>query len=470
MYLMQQCKSGIVLREFTGRRIYKKGEHKTPECRYTEIRRVLYDKGVQNPRAYYWGQYRQRNMRWIIGCLRSPSGHYWYNYDGKTYGKTLPGIVKREVSLSVLVAEIKRKKLYDPEDYLAVYQIVPQIEKIAKANLPILFRGGMKNYTQLQNAVADNNAGSLVKILGIDKQQLKRLRNESGDYCFLAWLRHEKSKSEIIDDDLMRWLCRNDLWPRNLDFILDKMTAMQVYNYLNRQMSQHHTTLNNVLIKWKDYLSMAKRLKMDTSDAIVYRVNKLYQRHDELVKLLNEKDFELQVEEYSEKYPHVNEVCKSIKEKYEYANDIYTIRVPSCIEDIMREGRNLTHCAASSERYWERIERREAYILFLRHADNPEKSYYTLEVEPGGTVRQKRTYFDRQEADIEDATLFLKEWQNVISARITSEDKELATESRNLRNVEFAELRKNRAIIRTGDLAGQLLVDVLMADLLENVA
>ena len=150
--------------------------------------------------------------------------------------------------------------------------------------------------------------------------------------------------------------------------------------------------------------------------------------------------------------------------------DLFKETIPSCIEDIMREERNLTHCAASSERYWERIERQEAYILFLRRTDNPTKSYYTLEVEPGGTVRQKRTYFDQQDADIEEATLFLKEWQNVISARITSEDKELATASRNLRNIEFAELRKKRAIIRTGDLAGQLLVDVLMADLLAVAA
>ena len=41
--------------------------------------------------------------------------------------------------------------------------------------------------------------------------------------------------------------------------------------------------------------------------------------------------------------------------------------------------------------------------------------YYTLEIEPDGTVRQKRTLFDRQHEDIEQATEFLQKWQKAVS-------------------------------------------------------
>ena len=123
--------------------------------------------------------------------------------------------------------------------------------------------------------------------------------------------------------------------------------------------------------------------------------------------------------------------------------------------------------SGSSDRYWERIGRREAYILFLRRTAEVQKSYYTLELEPDGTVRQKRTMYDRQEADIEDASKVLKKGQKVIAVRLTDVDRKLAEDSRVLRDLEFAQLRDNRVVIRYGDLRGRLLVDVLTADLME---
>lgn len=51
---------------------------------------------------------------------------------------------------------------------------------------------------------------------------------------------------------------------------------------------------------------------------------------------------------------------------------------------------------------------------------------------------------------------------------LTESDKALAAESRVLREKEFIQLKKDRVIIHTGHLAGKLLVDVLMADLMEN--
>jgi len=142
--------------------------------------------------------------------------------------------------------------------------------------------------------------------------------------------------------------------------------------------------------------------------------------------------------------------------------------VPEKVEDILTEGQNLHHCVGESERYWERIERQESYVLFLRRTNEIGKSYYTLEIEPDGTVRQKRTMYDRQEADIEDAKRFLKKWQKEISKRITDKERDLAKKSRVLRFEEFTEMRKNHVIIHTGNLQGKLLVDVLMADLMEN--
>ena len=108
--------------------------------------------------------------------------------------------------------------------------------------------------------------------------------------------------------------------------------------------------------------------------------------------------------------------------------------------------------------------------MFLRKADAPDTPYYTMEIEPGGTVRQLRTFYDNQNSDIDAARDFLREWQTVIAERLTEEDRQAATVSRVLREQEFEEMRQNNVVIYTGNLAGKRLVDVLTADLMETAA
>ena len=138
--------------------------------------------------------------------------------------------------------------------------------------------------------------------------------------------------------------------------------------------------------------------------------------------------------------------------------------------DIIAEGKQLNHCVGGQDRYWDRIQRHEAFILFLRKASEPNMPYYTLEVEPDGTVRQVRTKFDRQEPDIDAAREFLARWQKVVSTRLTNMEREEAAMSRVLRNQEFEQLRRDNIVIHAGHLAGQRLVDVLTADLMEAAA
>ncbi len=92
-------------------------------------------------------------------------------------------------------------------------------------------------------------------------------------------------------------------------------------------------------------------------------------------------------------------------------------------------------------------------------------------MEPDGTVRQIRTYYDRQNPkEIKAARIFLQAWQKVVAKRLDDEDRQLAKTSKALREQEFIQMRNDRVIIHTGDLAGKLLVDVLTADLMEAAA
>lgn len=111
----------------------------------------------------------------------------------------------------------------------------------------------------------------------------------NGGLIYLEWLRDEKTKDTVYDDRTIQWLDTQSIRPDMLDFISDKMSVQQIKNYICRQMSENSMTSRDVIQTWSDYLGMAERLKMNTSDPIVYRAKKLRQRHDELVKEVDDK-------------------------------------------------------------------------------------------------------------------------------------------------------------------------------------
>ena len=216
-----------------------------------------------------------------------------------------------------------------------------------------------------------------------------------------------------------------------------------------------------------DSHSMAARFHYDLNDEIVYRAADLRKRHDALVKRCRNKPSAVRVGELMLRFPNAEKVCKTLAAKFNYSDDRYTVVAPKGLEDILAEGDALHHCIASSDRYMERMERQESYILFLRKTSHPKIPYYTMEVEPNGTVRQIRTEYDRQNKDIEKAREFLRAWQAVVAKRLTEDDREKAQKSRDLREPEFVQMRRDQVTIHNGDLAGRLLVDVLTADLME---
>ena len=228
---------------------------------------------------------------------------------------------------------------------------------------------------------------------------------------------------------------------------------------------------------WIDYLDMAQKAGMNLAiESVLYPLD-LKRRHDDLVaerarlaRLDHLKDVRRQIEEEAadlESRFSIEQIMQKIKKTYQYDGEKYLIRVPDGAKSILEESRYLDHCIQRGTRYFERIATRESYILFLRKKDDPNTPWYTLEVEPGGTIRQKRSYNNNQFDDLEDAKPFLAEWQLVVQRRMSATEVSLAEKSRAMRDQEFEELRKKGSVIRTGSHAGQLLVDELMRDLME---
>ena len=285
-----------------------------------------------------------------------------------------------------------------------------------------------------------------------DRQLINRLRDKNGGGLMLAWLQWSERNRTKLSDKVLAWLEVNELWPGNMTWIKDRFSPEQAMNYIERQRREQYKKLNirSVINQYEDYMDMCARLKKNTSDEMIYRPRELKRRHDEAVEEIKLREAELKAEEYSERYPEAEKVLGEIADKLAYRNDRYIIVVPKKNIEIVHEGRELHHCAGSSDRYFDRIAQRETYICFLRKAEEPDKPYYTIEVEPGGTIRQHRG-MDDEEPEIEEVKPFLREWQREIRKRMSHEDHELAAASRQKREENIRELQeKNNTRVLKG--------------------
>lgn len=125
------------------------------------------------------------------------------------------------------------------------------------------------------------------------------------------------------------------------------------------------------------------------------------------------------------------------------------------------------HCVNNTETYYERMSQQESYILFLRKAEQPTEAYYTLEVEPDGTIRQTRTFYNQQNEDIELARDFLVKWQKQLKKKLAKEDYKLAVKSQSLRKKEIDELRSKGVRVNGVGYCNKLLAEILEEDLME---
>lgn len=295
-----------------------------------------------------------------------------------------------------------------------------------------------------------------------DRQLINRIRNCNGGESILEWMRWSEQNTKKIDEETLEWLIKSNIDIRDLEFIKTKMSPKQVMNYVEKQRAEEYKgkSVRAILNQWSDYLSMCRRQKKDLSDELVYRPRQLHRRHDEMVEEIrkqqaietmkrNKKAAAEAAKKMREKYPGAEEILKEIKEKYEYSNDEYMMIVPQQLTEIITEGNALHHCAGSSERYFERIMQRETYICFLRKVAEPKTPYYTIEVEPGGTIRQHRSYYD-EEPGVQEIRGFLREWQREVKKRLKEEDHKLAhiSAQKRQKNIEELQAKNNLRVLK----------------------
>lgn len=349
----------------------------------------------------------------------------------------------------------------------------PRMEYLIKGN----FFGLVDDMTAHLRTAGLMQGDNAKDVLGLDGQGVARLRDKQGGVTYLQWLRSAFMCGFKIPEKAIEYFCKKEITPTDVAEPLKYASPEQIANYIEKQRKliqetqKYRCSADYVYRTWRDTLQLSGKFKLSGNKANIFPKD-LRERHAELVALQNLEREREKAQEREERFPKVTPICDEIRAVYEWENDEYAVLVPHCVDDIVREGCLLRHCVGTPDhegryRYLERIEDNESYIMFLRKKSDIDAPWYTMEVEPGGAVRQLRTTGDDEGQDRSEAKAALSHWRREVAKRIGKAEREAAEVSREKRLREFEELRRNGNIIRNGKLAGKLLVEVLEADFRE---
>lgn len=455
--VIQRIKGGIVIRAFSQCQYYRNTDYRSPRIATKEIERILIlDTG--KVKRYYYGQYKNKFYRWILDSGYIPEKHTYY-CTTRLYKRNLPALKKNILKNSAI--DFWEQLPTDVANYLAIEVSNPVVEKLARIGM---FRLAEDFINKRSNdKLLNKEQTELAKMLRIDSARLKRLKALSGKTAHLQWYQYEKLVNGILPDEMIRDFGNAELIPDSFFFLPFPVPFVKAWNYLKKQAERGGMTMSRTLITWRDYINMAEQNKMDTKNDMICRPKDVYAAHQRMILLLQEGEMEKEAQKLERKWSKVNKVLPDLK-KFEFTRDGYAIVVPDSILDIVKEGHALQHCVHTCDFYFDRIQKHESYLFFLRKAENPDIPWYTLEVEPSGNIRQKRTTGDNQGKDLEEAVKFLKAWQKDFSKKLTQEEKELGKKADQARRREYSRLRADGNKVWHGRLAGQLLADVLEQD------
>lgn len=463
--IIQKFKGGIVIRKFRQYQYYRNTGFDNPHIVTEEMRRLMFfDNGTI--KKYEMGMYKNKEYRWILDKdYITIDTEYYGGRRIKLYKRNL-GVLKNHSMLKHSSIDLWDTLPTSTAKYLAIEKGNPAVEMLARIGMFRLARGLIQiNY---DSKLLNEDATELSKMLKIDNARLKRLKEMDGNIHMLKWMQLEKMHNTVWPDNMIKDLGNANITTSGFNFLPIPIKFVKCYNYLKKQSEIIDDTLKQTLTTWQDYINMAEQLKMNTKLDQIAKPKNIKRAHDELVLINKSKGLEKQAKALEKKWPKVNKQLPKLK-KFEFTSGEYTILAPNNILDIVKEGVILSHCVHTCDYYFERIQTDESYLFFLRKSNSPDMPWYTLEVEPSGNIRQKRTTGDNQNPDFDKALGFLKKWQKFFKKQLTEEEKELGKKADKLRKENYAELRKNGNKVWHGKLAGQLLADVLEADFMEAI-
>lgn len=254
-----------------------------------------------------------------------------------------------------------------------------------------LFTNGFYNLTREtinhyygQVSGIERKQGALKKALGLNKDEIKALATENIDHSELRMYQRYKIKSKkvVIKDFFDYLIISRRIKNAHLFFdgVIKRSTLYKFNQYFNKQVEAKQIGhIKEFANDYNDYLDMARKLKYDIKNQNVLFPKNFQKAHDELSKIISDMEKAKIEAEMKKRDKEIKRFFKSYQQLFGYENKDFVVSSPSCRADIINEGDKLHHCVAS---YANRVAKGQTIILFVRKKEEPDKPFYTLNIDP----------------------------------------------------------------------------------------
>lgn len=388
--LIQKTKRGFVFRFFKTIQEIKQG--KRTGFNAWEYIRIIYDENWRKRGTYHLGRYKQTSMiRWCDGYERNACYYYGLKEEEKAalYPRNLKRILKgSRLEYSGLPEFAKTRRWFYQASYIERALEYPGVEKLTKAGFYNLAESAINNGNHSPMELGETK---VKKVLDLKGEYYNLIKNKD-----ISWREYEKV-----------WECQDaGVWAtweqiqemskiyRNFAIYMKYSTPHKMLRYIreNVESSKKWDTAEEAVdyTDYHDYLQMAAGLGYNLRDPWILYPKNLKERHDQFVEEKREREEELAKKKDDEKDADFRKtIQKNGWENYEMETEDFFIRLPKRVREIRQEGQNQHHCVAT---YIDRMVSGKTCILFIRKKEEPEESYYTVEVREGEVIQVRGKY------------------------------------------------------------------------------
>lgn len=340
------------------------------------------DDGKPHMEAYHYAEWHDGATHWQPGEYTRPA--FWNSgFDAEDVGTVylpnlraaLRGTPWQYCSIGRFYRQIKEP--IQASGFLVAYLEHPVIEHLVKVGFTRL--AASVAYERTGSRCLDENQHRTHRILQVEKGDLLLLRTQQVDarwlYCYQNYLGRKLRGRQ----QLLIWQMEHNV--REVpEEILGRMTVPRFLDYIQEQAGHYaktSSTIQGVVTLYRDYLSKCQEAGYDLKKRAKLFPKDCRTAHDEVQQYCQWLHTQKVRADFAQAYLTVGKkIC--------YKHKGLQIVCPSTPEDLVQEGKNLNHCVGG---YAERVAKGQCLIVFLRHTEEPEKPFYTIEVR-GDQIQQ----------------------------------------------------------------------------------
>lgn len=256
--------------------------------------------------------------------------------------------------------------------------------------------------------------------LGISRKNLQKVRQINGGYISIQALQKDDTLT-AEDLKILEKYCNSfsrESWFR---LIRDKIPLKHVKTLLEKS---GNGKINQYRIRtYIDYLNMAEARGSDIHDEIIYRCKRWEEYHDRYVEERNAERARQQAEQTKKELYQKRKKFVGIKKNYERNVGIYgweckdyKFILPKTYKDIIDEGQMQHNCVGATDHYITKMATDESFIVFLRKKEDPDKSFYTIEIDQAHIIQAYSAYNRKEEWD--SVKPVLDKWTSIVRKRL----------------------------------------------------